>query len=242
MIQTTFNGMITFMMAKLILNDIPHASGLLANPDAASDNSWDNVWKSCVQAAKILGKELTEQVIPANWPELRRLHRDLWAQVYARGKLKSGSSSHNPRLERTTTDKILDDLERTWHRVEHDMSYDMQSALGILKEVMGYYYEEPCVAAWDNSNLIGVAVYEVGRDVNLQIDYTHIKELASFTHKPGVGKMLVDEVIRIARENACDEVNVSHGAGARGFYEKLGFKLYEGVGGETGTLMTYLLE
>lgn len=91
MIQTVFNSMITFMLAKFMINDLPHAAGLLDNPNTATDASWDNVWKSCVQAAKILGKELTEQDMPANWPELRRLHKDLWAQVYGKRRLKSGN-------------------------------------------------------------------------------------------------------------------------------------------------------
>ncbi len=33
MMQRALNVMITFMMAKFMLNDLPHASGLLANPD-----------------------------------------------------------------------------------------------------------------------------------------------------------------------------------------------------------------
>lgn len=32
MIQTVFSGMITLMMAKFIMNDLPHSVGLLANP------------------------------------------------------------------------------------------------------------------------------------------------------------------------------------------------------------------
>ncbi len=127
------------------------------------------------------------------------------------------------RIERTTTDKVLDDLERTWHRIESDMSTRMQEALGILKHVMGYYYEEPCVVVWDNSSLVGVAVYGTSYDVNIGIRDTHIKELASFTHKPGVGRLLVEEVIRIGREESSDIVSVSYGPGARGFYESLGF-------------------
>lgn len=43
---------------------------------------WDDVLKSCNQAAKILGKELTEQDTPATWCELLRLHSDLWDQVH----------------------------------------------------------------------------------------------------------------------------------------------------------------
>lgn len=166
MIQTFLSSMVTLMMAKFIVNDLPHATGLLANP---------------------------------------------------------GQSLHNPRLERTTTDIITDDLERTWHRIEHDMSIEMQSALGILKNVMGYYYEEPCVAAWDNSNLIGVMVYGTTDDKNLGIRDIRIKELASFTHKPGIGRALVDEAIRIGREEESNIVSVSYGPGARVFYERLGF-------------------
>ncbi len=33
MIQETLNGMLAILMAKFLLNDVPHASGLLANPD-----------------------------------------------------------------------------------------------------------------------------------------------------------------------------------------------------------------
>lgn len=33
MIQQAFSGMIYMMLAKFVLNDVPHASGLLANPD-----------------------------------------------------------------------------------------------------------------------------------------------------------------------------------------------------------------
>jgi len=47
-------------------------------------NSWDRVWASANQAAKILGKELTDQDKPANWLELRRLHQDVWRQVYSK--------------------------------------------------------------------------------------------------------------------------------------------------------------
>lgn len=206
---------------------------------AADIDSWDNVWKSCVQAAKILGKELTEQDIPANWPEMRRLHKDLWAQVY--GKRQS-SNPGNFRLERTPVDsRILDHLEQTWHRIEPDTSYEMQSALGILKEVMGYYYEELCVVVWDNSNLVGIAVYETTYDVNLGIQNTNVKELASFTHEPGVGKALVEEVVKIGREEGSDIVSLSHGPGVRPFYEKLGFVQNTYYPGEP-TLMMYELK
>lgn len=32
MIQQTFNAMITFLLARFMLNDVPHAAGLLGNP------------------------------------------------------------------------------------------------------------------------------------------------------------------------------------------------------------------
>jgi len=196
MIQTVFNGMIAAMMAKFMLNDVPH----------------------------YLYSESTHRPVRIVYPGPPRTLSPIFT------------------VKRTTINtKTLNDLETTWHRIELDMSYDMQKALGILKEVMGYYFEEPAVVVYKGKDLVGVAVYEVGRDKDLQIDYTHIKELASFTHEPGVGRMLVDEVIKIARENACDEVTVNHGAGVRGFYDRLGFKLYEGTGGETGTLMVYRL-
>lgn len=137
--------------------------------------------------------------------------------------LKWTPHSSSFRLERTTVDKIIDDLEHTWHRIESDMDPKMQSALGILKEVMGYYYEEPCVAVWDNNDLVGIAVYETIDDKNLGIRDTHIKEMASFTYEPGVGRLLVEEIIRIGREENSDIVSASYAPGARGFYENLGF-------------------
>lgn len=39
--------------------------------------AWDNVMNSVRWAAWRLGKEVTEQDTPANWEELRRLHKDL---------------------------------------------------------------------------------------------------------------------------------------------------------------------
>ncbi len=156
-------------------------------------------------------------------------------------RLKSGSSPHNPKLERTTTDKILDDLERAWHRIENDTSTEMQSALGILKEVMGHYYGDPCITVWDNSDLVGIAVYTTFRHADYELQFTHINELASFTLEPGVGTMLVKEVIKMAREHNSDVVSLYHAPGKKGFYEKLGFgKRY--ITSYEPTAMTYLLE
>lgn len=133
------------------------------------------------------------------------------------------SSAPNPRIEQTTVDKVIDDLERTWHKIAYDRSIRMQEALGILKGVMGYHYEQEAVVAWDNSNLIGITVYETILDKDLGVQDTHISELASFTHKPGIGKLLVGRIIEVAKKEGSDAVTVSYAAGYRGFYEKLGF-------------------
>lgn len=147
-------------------------------------------------------------------------------------------------IKRTTINKkALDDLEATWHRIESDMSYDMQSALGILKEVMGYYYNEPCVVVWRGGNLVGIVVYETYDAVDLGTRETTIRELASFSHIPGVGTLLVQEIIKIAREQGSQNVTLSYGPGAKGFYERQGFVEDRRLmpEGEVGTLMVYKL-
>lgn len=145
------------------------------------------------------------------------------------------------RVEQTTVDKVIDDLERTWHRIDSDMSIRMQEALGILKHVMAYYYEEKAVVVWDNSNLIGIAAYRTIIDRDMGVQDTHISELASFTYEPGVGKLLVEKIIEIAKKESSDTVTASHAPGYRDFYEKLGFvKDYRYP--EAPTLMMYDLK
>ena len=46
--------------------------------------AWIDLIRSINQAAKILGKEITEQDMPDSYEGLVRLKEDLWAQVYAR--------------------------------------------------------------------------------------------------------------------------------------------------------------
>lgn len=151
MIQTALYGMITFMLAKFILNDLPHSAGLLANPNTYDVSSWDKTWISCLQAARILGKELTEQDIPANWPEMRRLHKDLWAQVYAKrqkGKLRIGNpaSQTNPTIPayimdhmNSILDTISDEVGEEYLDLDHEylLKYEGWSTICIPSEHWG---------------------------------------------------------------------------------------------------------
>lgn len=163
------------------------------------------------------------------------------------GSGNPGGESRNPKqlnasgfsVEQTVIgEEVIDSLEHTWHRIDSDMSVRMQEALGILKEVMSYRYEQPAVVVWDNSDLVGIAVYETIRDKDLDVQDTHISELASFTYEPGVGKLLVEKIIEIAGKEGSDAVTASYGPGKRGFYERSGFvKDYRYP--EAPTLMMY---
>ncbi len=53
--------------------------------------AWDDILRSVFRASKILGKELTEQDLPANWLELKRLHESLWNEIYNKRRVKCQS-------------------------------------------------------------------------------------------------------------------------------------------------------
>jgi len=46
--------------------------------------AWDDLIRSIMRAHRILGKEFTEADLPGNWDEIRRLHDDVWKQVYTK--------------------------------------------------------------------------------------------------------------------------------------------------------------
>lgn len=239
MIQTLFGSMITLLLAKLVLNDMPHAAGITQGQyyeRKPTPGQLHYIASLCQQLKMTVVYE--ERV--RTFGEAGLMIRELEAEREYRKQLKGPTGF---RIQRTTTDRVIDDLERTWHRIEGDMSTAMQSALSILKEIMGYYHEEPCVVVWRSGNLVGIAVYETYDDASLGTRETHIKELASFTHISGVGKLLVREVIKIAREDGSQYVTLSHGPGAKGFYERLGFvrDTRQIPAGEVGTLMMYKL-
>ena len=239
MIQTTLNGMITLMLVKFMFNDVPHASGMLANPEPVRKPTPGQLRYIAILCQQLTITRPYEGEVKS-FGEAGRMISELKVEKAYRKQSKGSTAL---RVERTSTDKIIDDLERTWHRIESDTTLEMQSALMILKEVMGYYYLEPCVVVWRGSNLVGIAIYETYDDADLGTRETHIKELASFSHVSGIGRLLVQEVIKIARGDGAQNVTLSYGAGAKGFYEKLGFTEDRRLmpEGEVGTLMMYKL-
>ncbi len=239
MVQTALNAMIYMLLAKFMLNDVPHAAGILGSPDYGRPPTPGQLRYITVLCQQLKITTPYEERVKT-FGEAGRFIRELEAERDHTKKLSNPSISAF-RVERTTVDQVIDNLERTWHRIESDMDLRMQSSLGILKEVMGYYYEEPCVVAWDNSDLIGIAVYETIDDKNMCIRNTNIKEIASFTHRSGVGKLLIEEVMRIGREEGSDIVSASYAPGAKGFYERLGF-VQNTYYSDNPTLMMYRLK
>lgn len=128
-------------------------------------------------------------------------------------------------VRRTIVDQsLLDELVRVWSRIGSDTSIKMQKSTSGLTSVMGYYYGADAVVA-EEGEIVGVAVYQPR--FHKDIEGIHIMELHSFTHEPGVGTALTQEIITITKEKGLGFVSVSHGPGAKGFYEKMGFRLLD---------------
>lgn len=127
------------------------------------------------------------------------------------------------RLQKTTVENVLNDLEHTWHRIDSDMSIKMQEALSILKDIMGHYFLEKAVVAWDDGNLVGIAVYTIMNGRDLGIRDIHITNLASFTPIMGVGMRLIQEIVDIAKEGGYGAITANHAPGYKGFYIRMGF-------------------
>ena len=87
MIQTALNGMLTLLMAKFLLNDMPHASGLLASPDYEPPPTGPQLHYIAVlcQRLKII-TPYEEQVKTKG--EAGRMIRELQAEEKHRKKLK----------------------------------------------------------------------------------------------------------------------------------------------------------
>ena len=52
--------------------------------------AWGDMIRSVMKAARILGKEVTEQDIPDSYDGLRKLHDSLWKQVYRKEAARDG--------------------------------------------------------------------------------------------------------------------------------------------------------
>lgn len=126
-------------------------------------------------------------------------------------------------VKRTTVVNELNALVRTWSRIASDTSSKMHSSLDVLMEVMGYRIGRLAVTVYEGEELVGIAVHEAVHYEDLGTQDTHILELASFTHAPGVGKLLIDEVVKVAREEGSCAVTINYGPGAKGFYDRYGF-------------------
>ena len=54
MIRTAFNGMIAVMLAKFLLNDVPHAVGLLDNPGQEDPTPYEEQIKTQGEAGRMI--------------------------------------------------------------------------------------------------------------------------------------------------------------------------------------------
>jgi len=143
-----FNGMITFMLAKFCLNDLPHAAKLFesaSNPASMEEwEKWEALMASIRKAAKILNIEITEQDVPEylNWSVGRAMHEDLWAQVYARGKRKLESG--NPVQYGTC-------YEDAWHYVikEEEGELIHGTAISLGRRLPHAWVELPAGYIWE---------------------------------------------------------------------------------------------
>ncbi len=96
---------------------------------------WATTWMSCERAAAALGKYLTEQDMPANWDEMRRLHKDLWGQVYGQAALaKKGNPEPTGNLEPTGTNYDVTVAEYSGNITVHIQGIRASASLSKLGE------------------------------------------------------------------------------------------------------------
>ena len=89
MIQTALNSMITLMLAKFVLNDVPHASGLLANPDYEGRATHGQLRYIAVLCQQLKMTVVYEEQVKT-FGEAGRMIRELKAEREYRKRLKSG--------------------------------------------------------------------------------------------------------------------------------------------------------
>lgn len=143
----------------------------------------------------------------------------LLAQSMQTVLLQTQSGSMPYEIRHTVVNKELDALGRAYRRTALDPS--LQSARGILGEIIAYHSYTRVVSVLEEGEIVGVAVYDIFEDEESGVIETHIFQIASF--KPGVGTILVHEVEGIAKEEGSDMVTLVSEPDAVGFYRKLGF-------------------
>ncbi len=221
-LPTALNAILTIMMAKFVLNDVPHAVGLIGG-SSHQDNPTDRQIRYITQLSMQLGIRTPLEERPETQGDAGRLIRELEAERDRRKRTKSGNPTSGFTVRRSTVEAELDALERARSMIAHDMSTRMQSSYNITGSIMGNYYDSKAVVVEKNRELVGIATYSIDHNFDYNTDEAHIQELASLTNEPGVGKAIVKEIVKIAREQNANLVTVSYGPGAKGFYVGLGF-------------------
>ena len=85
----------------------------------------------------------------------------------------------------------------------------------------------------EDEKILGFVAYEINEDVygllKNDVTYLHRIYVKQNTQGKGIGKILMNEVIKIAQKNncACIQLNVHRKNTAMYFYKKIGFELYE---------------
>ena len=85
----------------------------------------------------------------------------------------------------------------------------------------------------EDEKILGFAAYEIKEDVygllKNDIVYLHRLYIKQNTQGKGIGKILMNEVVKVAKKNNCAwiQLNVHRKNTAMYFYKKMGFELYE---------------
>ena len=134
----------------------------------------------------------------------------------------------------TDIPKILEVADATWKQTyasiisqeQIDFMYEkMYTQEAILEQMQNGHTFLMCL---DNNKILGFISYLMREDNILYIPKLYIKPEA---HGKGIGKLLIEEVIKIGQKNKIDflELNVNRKNPAMYFYKKMGFELFEKV-------------
>lgn len=141
----------------------------------------------------------------------------------------------------TDIPKILEVADATWKQTyraflseeQVEYMYNKMYNPDALKEQMqtGSTY----LMYLEDEKILGFACYQIKEDVygllKEQIVYLHRLYILPDTQGKGIGRSLLNEVVKIGQKNncACIQLNVHRKNTAMYFYKKMGFELYEKV-------------